>query len=263
MILIKNKEAICHMAEAGLELAGIFEIVGTYVVEGRSTLEIDTFIAQELQRRGLVSMTKGYMGYRHVSCVSLNDEVVHGVPSESKKMRHGDLVKIDVCASLRGYCADMARSFFVGVMPLNDERLSFVSAAQRALDAGISQAHIGRRLTDISAAIQHEIETAGYGVIRDFTGHGIGKSMHEDPEVLNYGKPGRGPVLQKGMVFAIEPMLTMGQYDVYIADDKWTVKTVDGSLAMHVEDTVAITEDGPKILTRKSPHGVLASGALL
>jgi methionyl aminopeptidase len=263
MILIKNKEAIRSMTQAGQALAEVFDILGPHISEGCSTLELDTFIAGELERRNLVSMTKGYMGYGHVSCISLNDELVHGVPRKDKKMRPGDLVKVDVCASWKGYCADMARSFFVGPIPADDEKTLFVAVAQRALDKGIAQACVGRRLTDISAAIQTEIESAGYAVVRDFAGHGIGKNMHEDPEILNYGKPGKGPVLQAGMVFAIEPMLTMGRYDVYIDDDKWTVKTVDGSLAMHVEDTVAITEGGPKILTRTSPQGIVACDEIL
>jgi methionyl aminopeptidase len=257
MILIKDREAIDRMAEVGGALAEVFDAVASLCVEGCSTLELDAFIAQELKQKNMTSMTKGYMGYDHVSCISLNDEVVHGVPSKHKKLCLGDLVKIDICVSRQGYCADMARPFFVGALSTSDTRWSFVETARRALDKGIGKACVGNRLTDISFAIQSEIEAAGYGVVRDFAGHGIGQRMHEDPEVLNYGRPGRGPALKAGMVLAIEPMLTMGSYEVYVADDGWTAKTVDGSLAMHIEDTVAITEDGPRILTRDSAREAL------
>ena len=178
---------------------------------------------------------------------------MHGVPSANKKLEKGDLVKVDVCASWKGYCADMARSFYVGnQMP--DSVQHFVDTAQRALDKGIDQARPGKRLSDISAAIQEEVEKEGFGVVRDFAGHGIGKQMHEDPEILNYGKAGQGPTLRPGMAFAIEPMITMGDYSVYITKDKWTVKTTDKSLATHVEDTIVVTENSPKILTRNLPR---------
>jgi methionyl aminopeptidase len=255
MISIKNEEALARMAMAGDLLAGVFEKLPSMCCEGCSTAELDSFIEQELSNNGLLSMMKGYMGYGHVSCISLNDEVVHGVPCEKKKLNTGDLVKIDVCAAYRGYCADMARPYFVGFVAEDNPRRVFVEFAQRALDEGIREARVGNRLTDISAAIQREVERGGYGVVRDFAGHGIGRRMHEDPEILNYGKSGRGPLLEAGMVFALEPMLTMGGYAVYVSDDNWTVKTIDGSLAMHVEDTVAVTKEGPKILTRKSTCG--------
>ncbi|HEV2917192.1 MAG TPA: type I methionyl aminopeptidase [Candidatus Babeliales bacterium] len=249
MIYIKEKKVITTMAQAGMLLAEVFTMLHSVCIEGSSTLDIDTFISNQLQKRALVSMTKGYMGYNHVSCISINDEVVHGVPNKHKKLCAGDLVKVDICASYNGYCADMARPFFVGSISKTDKRLSFVNTARVALNKGIGMAIPGNRLTDISAAIQQEIESAGYNVVRDFAGHGIGRRMHEDPEILNYGKPGCGPLLKEGMVFALEPMLTMGNYDVYIADDGWTAKTVDGSLAMHIEDTVAITHEGPRVLT--------------
>jgi methionyl aminopeptidase len=159
-------------------------------------------------------------------------------------------VKIDICASYKGYCADMARSFFVG--DVSDSLKKLVSVAQQALDKGISKARAGNRLSDISAAIQQEVESNGFAVVRDFAGHGIGKEMHEEPEVLNYGKPGKGPLLQPGMAFAIEPMVTAGHYDVCILSDGWTVETTDKSWAAHVEDTIVITDGEPKIITRPS-----------
>ena len=250
MITIKNKVAIQKMETAGALLAQIMSDISEIIVPGISTLEIDTWIDLEMQRRNLVPKTKGYFGYKHSSCISINDEVVHGVPSKSKVLANGDLVKIDVCASWNDYCADMARCFFVG--NVNKDIKELVSVAQCALDKGISKAKVGNRLSDISAAIQEEVEKYKFGVVRDFAGHGIGKKMHEDPEILNYGKPGNGPILKAGMTFAIEPMITFGNYDVYVCNDGWTVKTKDRSFAAHVEDTVLITENEPKVLTRIS-----------
>jgi methionyl aminopeptidase len=248
MITIKNKSSIAKMETAGRLLSTIFAGLPTLMRPGITTLEIDTWIEQQQRLSGLVSKMKGYKGYKHVSCISVNDVIVHGVPTNTKVLHEGDLVKVDVCASWNSYCADMARVFVVGSIDAEKQRL--VDVAYRALDKGISKAHAGNRLTDISAAIQQEIEAAGFGVVRDFAGHGIGKQMHEDPEILNYGKPGRGPLLRVGMAFALEPMITVGSYDVVIMPDGWTAKTADGGCAVHVEDTIVITESGPKILTR-------------
>ncbi len=248
MIMIKNKKALQKMETAGKLLVEIFDEISALIKPGVTTLKIDQIIEQLIVQKNLVSRMKGYMGYKHTSCISINDEVVHGVPSEKKVLQDGDLIKIDVCASWSGYCADMARSFYVGPMP--QEVQQFVHNAQNALNKGIEQIRVGNRLGDISAAIQKEIEKDGFGIVREFAGHGIGKQMHEEPEILNYGEAGNGVVLQEGMVFALEPMTTMGQHSVYVDGDGWTVKTVDRSLAAHVEDTVVVTESGPKILTR-------------
>ena len=250
MIHIKNKLAIQKMAHAGAALSDIFVSMEQLIKPGVSTAEIDTWIEAQLQVKDLKSSVKGYMGYQHVSCISVNEVVVHGVPSANCFLKLGDLVKVDVCASWNGYCADMARSFFVG-QPTEQAR-ALVEVAQRALARGIDQARVGNRLSDISAAIQEEVEKHGFGIVRDFAGHGIGKNMHEAPEIVNYGKPGKGPLLREGMTFAIEPMITAGKYNVYIANDGWTVKTVDHSLAAHVEDTIAITQAGPIVLTSKN-----------
>ena len=248
MIIIKNQLSIRKMEEAGKRLGAIFQHMAERIVSGVSAHELDLWIAEQIRASDMTSKVKGYMGYRHVSCISINDEVVHGVPTKEKIFARGDLVKVDVCAAWNGYCADMARTFFVdSVRTEEQERL--VAAAQRALYKGIEKARPGARLSDISAAIQKEVEQCGYGVVRDFAGHGIGKQMHEDPEILNYGDPGNGPVLRPGMAFAIEPMITMGRYDVYVTDDGWTVKTRDKSLAVHVEDTVIVTEGDPRVMT--------------
>lgn len=248
MIIIKNKDTIRKMEETGQLLLQLFEIIDQQLVAGVNTLEIDTWIGKELQKRKLVSQAKGYKGYKHFSCISVNNVVVHGVPDAKTVLKSGDLVKVDICAAFNGYCADMARSFFVGTALPQAHKL--VTVAQQSLDKGIEQARAGNRLSDISAAIQAEVERHGFGVVRDFAGHGIGKKMHEEPEILNYGKAGTGPILRVGMTFAIEPMITMGNYEVFVEDDGWTVKTADKSLAAHVEDTIVITENEPKILTR-------------
>jgi len=248
MIQIKNKASIAKMEQAGAILSSIFDDLASVVVQGATTADVDAFIADKLKKRDLVSRMKGYMGYKHVSCISVNDEVVHGVPSAQKLLKDGDLVKVDVCASFKGYCADMARSFYIG--HVSDEVKQFTRIAERSLQAGIQKAVPGNRLGDISAAIQQVVEEAGYGVVRDFAGHGIGKQMHEDPEIVNYGTAGTGPVLRAGMAFALEPMITMGDYQVVVGKDGWTVHTKDNSLAMHVEDTVIVTDHGPKVITR-------------
>lgn len=249
MITLKNDVALIKMGYAGQLLSGIFKELHSLIVPGTTSLALDGFIEERLVALGMKSMCKGYHGYRHVSCIAVNDEVVHGVPND-RKFRLGDMVKVDVCASYQGYCADMARCFFVGTPSKTAAEL--VSVAQLALDAGIAQAFPGNRLSNISVAIQRVVQEHGFGVVRDYAGHGIGRRMHEDPEILNYGVANKGPVLQVGMTFAIEPMITAGGYTVVTAADGWTVKTKDGSLAAHVEDTIAITTQGPIVLTRVS-----------
>jgi len=251
MILIKNKASIIKMEVAGKLLSSLFDDIDGILKSGITTADIDNWVDLELKKRGLVSKTKGYMGYQHSSCISVNDEVVHGVPSKKKSLKRGDLVKIDVCASWKGYCADMARCFFVEVDDSQQKAFKMVDVATRALFAGVGMAVVGNRLSDISAAIQRVVEEEGYGIVRDFAGHGIGKSMHEEPEILNYGEPGKGPILRAGMTFAIEPMITEGGYQVYVENDGWTVKTEDKSWAAHVEDTILITDNGPVFLTRQ------------
>lgn len=246
---IKSMQSLEKMRMAGRLLADIFENISSKIQVGTTTAALDSWIEEELNKRQLVSQSKGYKGYKHVSCISVNTVVVHGVPSGQVVLQSGDLVKVDVCAAWQGYCADMARCYIVdNVENQQVEHLKMV--AQQALDKGIAQAVEGNRLFDISAAIQNHVEHFGYGVVRDFAGHGIGKRMHEDPDVPNFGTAGTGMRLRAGMTFAIEPMITQGSYEVYIDRDGWTVKTKDGSLAAHVEDTVLVGENGPEILTR-------------
>lgn len=248
MIIIKNKAAVRKMAKAGLLLEQIFQDLKFLIKPGISTAFLDAFIDQELVKKMLISRTKGYMGYKHASCISINDEVVHGIPRDDRVLRDGDIVTVDICASHKGYCADMARTYCVGIVSRQAQLLCEV--VSRALDKGIEKARAGNYLSDISAAIQQEAERFGCAVVRDFAGHGIGKCMHEDPEILNYGQPGKGPILREGMTLALEPMITAGGHAVFIESDGWTARTVDGSLAAHMEDTVAITNGDPLVLTR-------------
>lgn len=248
-MVIKSKDAILKMKTAGKLLAGIFENIEEIIKPGVTTLMIDQWIAGQLKNNNLVSQSKGYMGYQHVSCISVNQVVVHGVPSNQVVLQVGDLIKVDVCAAWKGYCADMARAYLVDAQP-TVEMKRFMDTAKSSLQAGIDNAVEGNRLFDISYAIQQVIEQQGYGVVRDFAGHGIGKKMHEEPDVPNFGKKGTGMLLRAGMTFAIEPMITVGHYDVLVMKDGWTVQTTDQSLAMHVEDTILITQNGPEVLTR-------------
>ena len=231
-VKIKDANAIEQMRVAGKLLANIFNNMANVVVVESSTQAIDLWIEEQLRLSNLISQSKGYKGYKYVSCISVNDVVVHG------------------CAAWQGYCADMARCFIIG----NDDNKAndLVDVAQKALNAGIAQAVIGNRLYDISAAIQRYVEKHKYSVVRDFAGHGIGKCMHEEPDVPNFGTEGTGMRLKAGMTFAIEPMITQGSYEVYIDRDGWAARTKDGLLAAHVEDTILITENEPEILTRLS-----------
>ncbi len=256
MIRVKSNSEIEIMNQTGNALAGVYLTIASEILPGISTLKLDQLIEKELKRVGLVSQSKGYMGYKYASCISINDEVVHGVPSAQHILKQDDLVKIDICAKRDGYCADMSRMFFLGTT--QPKVAHFMQVACDALEQGIAKARAGNHLSDISAAIQGAIDKHGYGIIRDFAGHGIGRTMHEDPEILNYGTAGRGPLLKEGMTLALEPMIAMGAHDVYIADDGWTVRTSDKSLAAHVEDTIAVTDDEPRVLTRidKSYEGI-------
>jgi len=248
MIYIKNKAAIEKMRIAGHKLAEIMIAVSEILVPGISTLEIDRWIEGKMKFSGLVPVCKGYAGYRYATLISLNDVVVHGIPSEKIVLKSGDFVKIDVVGGYRGYCADMARPYFIG--EANVIALQLAAVAQRALDFAIECAVPLRHLSDLSAAIQAEVEAAGFGVVRDFAGHGIGKDLHEEPDIVNFGKAGEGPLLREGMTLAIEPMITEKEWNIVIMEDGWTAKTADGGLAAHVEDTIVITRDAPEILTR-------------
>ncbi len=247
-MLVKNKSAIDKMRVAGQHLAQIMQEAAELVVAGVSTLELDALIEQKIISRGLKPVCKGYAGYKHATCISVNDVIVHGVPTQESILKFGDFVKIDITASYKSYCADVARYFFVG--QASDVARKMAAVAQQALDAAIVLAVPGNKVSDISACVQAIVEKEGFAIIRTFSGHGIGRDLHEEPDVPNFGKPGKGMILQDGMTLAIEPMIAERGYHVTIMKDGWTAKTADGGLAAHVEDTVVVRQGGAEVLTR-------------
>lgn len=250
-MLVKNKGAIDKMRVAGQHLAQLMEEVKGLIAPGMSTLELDTLIDQRIVSRGLKPVCKGYAGYQHATCISVNDVIVHGIPSRETVLKFGDFVKIDVIASYKSYCADITRYFFVG--QAQEVAYKMAEVAQRALDAAIKIAVPGNKVSDISACVQEIVEKEGFSVIRAYSGHGIGKDLHEEPDIPNFGKPGKGMVLQEGMTLAIEPMIAERGCDVTVMKDGWTARTADGGLAAHVEDTIVVRRGGAEVLTRL-PH---------
>jgi len=248
VIELKTKEEIRIMASAGKILARIAQDLKRNIKAGISTQELDDLTEGLLRREGVVSAFKGYRGYPANICVSINEEVVHGIPGE-RKIKPGDIVSIDLGIEKGGYCSDMAFTLSVGDVSTNLKKL--IEVTKKALDLGIKQARVNNRLLDISYAIQNYVESKGFSVVRDFVGHGIGRKMHEDPEVPNFGKPHTGPQLREGLVLAIETMVNMGSWEVDIQDNGWTAVTKDGLPSAHFEHTVAITDSGPEILTQK------------
>jgi methionyl aminopeptidase len=243
----KTKKEIELMKIAGNRLASIFKQVGDVVRVGVTTAHIDLFIAEKIKEAGLFAECKGYRGYPAVSCISVNDVIVHGIPSDQLVLSDGDFVKVDVVASYKGYCADMARGFFVGTP--NPEAVAMQEVAEKSFEQAVAMLKPGLRISDISHCVQKSVEAAGYNVVREFAGHGIGKHMHEDPSIPNFGLPGKGAIIVKGMTFAIEPMITKGLVASVIDEDGWTARTSDGGLAAHFENTVLIVDDGCEILT--------------
>ncbi len=247
MIIIKSKQELELMREAGRVTAYILKELEQFMKPGVATIEIDRFVEKTVKEHGMIAAEKGYCGYPASICVSINDEVVHGIPSEDRILQDGDIVSVDLVVEHKGYMADAARTFGVG--NISDEAKHLIETAERAFFEGIKYAREGHRLSDISHAIQSVVEGEGFGVIRDFVGHGIGHEMHEDPQIPNYGKPGKGPRLQRGMTLAIEPMICEGDWEVGVLLDDWTAVTVDGGLSAHYENTVVITDGEPELLT--------------
>jgi methionyl aminopeptidase len=235
------------MREAGKVVALTKAKLAEAIGPGVTAIELDRAAELEIKRLGAKPNFKGYLGYPATICVSLNEEVVHGIPSK-RMIREGDIVSVDVGAEVAGFHSDSAFTVAVGVVTEEAQRL--IDATKEALRLGIDQASAGGRVGDISAAIQTYSEGLRYGVVRQYVGHGIGRAMHEEPQVPNYGVPGRGPSLREGMTLAIEPMLNLGGWETVQLDDGWTVVTADGSLSAHFEDTVAITENGTEVLTQ-------------
>jgi methionyl aminopeptidase len=226
----------------------------TFVEAGMSTQEVDEEVEGIIVGRGAVPAFKGYRGFPATVCISINDEIVHGIPSPQRRIKDGDIVGLDLGCIVEGYYADCAFTLPVGDVPPSVQQL--IDVTRESLDLAIAQCTPGKRLSDVSHAVQRHVEAHGLAVVRAFVGHGIGRALHEEPQVPNFGEPGRGPQLRPGMVLAIEPMVTMGTYEVRILDDGWTAVTRDGSLAAHFEHTVAVTEHGPDVLTRTTAVGV-------
>jgi methionyl aminopeptidase len=246
MIIRKTAAEIERMARAGRVVVDTLALIGEHVRPGTTTAELDALADEFIRSQRSVPTFKGYRGYPASICTSPNDMIVHGIPGPYA-LEEGDILSVDVGVTLDGYVGDSSYTFPVGRVDAETERL--LEACQDALAAGIDQCQPGGRLSDISHAIQRVTEENGYSVVRALVGHGVGRSMHEDPQIPNFGPPGRGPELAPGMVFAIEPMINAGGPDITVEDDQWSIRTADGSLSAHFEHTVAVTEDGPRILT--------------
>jgi methionyl aminopeptidase len=249
MILRKSDQELEKMARAGEIVADTLALLGEHIRPGTTTAELDRIADEYIRSRGGEPTFKGYPGpypYPASICASPNDVVVHGIPGPHE-LKDGDILSVDVGVTLDGFVADSAFTFAVGEIDEESERLLEVGNA--ALHAGIEHARPGAKLTDISHAIQQTTEQGGFSVVRSLVGHGVGRDMHEDPQIPNYGEPGRGPTLATGMTLAIEPMINVGDQEVVLRDDRWTIATADGSRSAHFEHTVAITDEGPRILT--------------
>jgi len=250
VIELKSAREIGLMRRGGHILSEVMDRLRASVKPGMSTLEIDTDVEEFIRSRGAVPAFKGYRGFPATVCISINEEVVHGIPSPSRHVKEGDIVGLDLGCIVEGYYADCAFTLALGEVPARVQEL--LDVTRESLERGITECRPGRRLSDVSHAIQSHVERHGFSVVRAFVGHGIGRALHEEPQVPNFGDPGRGPQLRAGMVLAIEPMVTMGSWDVKILDDGWTAVTKDGSLAAHFEHTIAVTESGPEVLTSKN-----------
>jgi methionyl aminopeptidase len=246
MIIRKSPAEIEQMARAGRVVADTLALLAEHVRPGVTTAELDTIAEEFIQAQGGSSPFKGYRGYPASICTSPNDVIVHGIPGPYP-LAEGDILSVDVGVMLGGFVADSAFTFAVGEIAPEAERL--LETCQAALQAGVDHCRPGNRLSDISHAIQATTEEAGFSVVRSLVGHGVGRTMHEDPQIPNFGPPGRGPLLTEGMTFAIEPMITAEGPDVFLHDDQWSISSKDGSLAAHFEHTVAVTETGPRVLT--------------
>jgi len=245
---IKSPDDIERIREAGKIIGVIFAMLKEMDLDGMSTADIDAFVEKEILSSKARPSFATVPGYSHATCISVNDAVVHGIPSKKIICKKGDIVKIDVGVVKNGYFGDACRTYGVGVLP--DEVKTFVDHAEKALLIGINAALPGKKLGDVGSAIQTYVESHGYSVVRDYTGHGVGFAVHEDPVVLHYGTPGTGVTLRPGMVIAVEPMINMGRYETKLLADGWTAVTKDGSLSAQFEHTIAITENGNDILTR-------------
>jgi methionyl aminopeptidase len=246
VIIKKSAAEIELMARAGSVVAETLALLGEHARPGATTAELDALADAFIVSQGGVPTFMGYRGYPAATCLSPNDIIVHGIPG-GYRLQDGDILSADVGVTLDGFVADSACTFAIG--DISGETEALLDACRGALDAGIEQCRGGNRLSDVSHAIQVVAEESGFSVVRELSGHGVGRAMHEDPQIPNFGQPGRGPVLAEGMTLAIEPMITAGKPEIYVHDDRWSISTRDGSLAAHFEHTVAVTAEGPRILT--------------
>ena len=251
MIIYKSNDEIDRMRVAGRITAGTIERVLAAVRPGVSTAELDAVAESYIREQGATPAFKGYRGFPASICASINNEIVHGIPSRTRVIRERDLVSLDFGSVWDGFVGDSAVTVVVGEAP-SAEAEKLVRVTEEALEAGIAQIRPGGRLSDISHAVQQVAEGAGFSVVREYVGHGIGRAMHEDPQIPNYGPPGRGPELRPGLVLAVEPMVNLGGWETVALDDGWTVVTADGSLSAHFEHTIAVTDDGREVLTART-----------
>ncbi|MFO7890805.1 MAG: type I methionyl aminopeptidase [bacterium] len=246
MISLREKDEISKLKESAIVLVNAFKAVFDKLEAGIKTKELDQVVEKEIKHWGAIPAFKGYRGFPASICVSINDEVVHGIPGD-RIVQEGDIVSIDMGVKLNGFFSDAARTFKVGKISEDKKRL--LQVTKKSLYLGIEEFQKGNRLSDISHKIQSYVEKKGFSIVRELVGHGIGTSLHEDPQIPNYGSPHHGPLLKAGMVFAIEPMVNMGEKEILFDDDGWTVRTLDKKPSAHFEHTVLLTENGPEILT--------------
>ncbi len=248
MIICKSAAEIEKLRRSGRMVRQVLGEIREHARPGATTLDLEKFVARRFKELGARSAFKGYRGYPCVLCASVNNEIIHGIPSDRRILKEGDILSLDTGVILDGYYGDSAITVPVGAISESAQRL--LKVTEEALELALEQVRLGNRLGDVSATVQHHAERNGYTVVREFVGHGIGKSMHEEPQIPNYGQPGHGPVLKEGMVFAIEPMVNAGVAGVKVLDDNWTAVTADGKLSAHFEHMVAVTKNGPDVLTR-------------
>ncbi|MDQ2833286.1 MAG: type I methionyl aminopeptidase [Acidobacteriota bacterium] len=246
-IMIKTPQEIEKMRISGKALRQVHNAIAPHVVAGASTMDLEEIAVRKIAELGAISAFKGYHGYPAALCTSINEEVVHGMPSAKRILKEGDILSIDCGVIIDGFYSDAAVTYPIGKVSPENQKL--LEVTQEALQKAMDRCQVGGRLGDISSAVQQFCEREGFGVVREFVGHGIGRAMHEDPQVPNFGDSGKGPRLKPGMVLAIEPMINAGGPEVRVLKDGWTAVTIDGSYSAHFEHTVAITKDGPQVLT--------------
>jgi methionyl aminopeptidase len=247
-IMIKTAQEIKKMRISGKALRQVHNAIAPHVVPGASTMDLEEIAVKKIAELGAIAAFKGYHGFPAALCTSINEEVVHGMPNAKRVLKEGDILSIDCGVIIDGFYSDAAVTYPIGQVSAQIRKL--LDVTQASLEEAIQQCQVGGRLFDISSAVQQVCEAEGFGVVREFVGHGIGRAMHEDPQVPNFGERGKGPRLKAGMVLAIEPMINAGGPEVHVLKDGWTAVTNDGSYSAHFEHTIAITKDGPLVLTR-------------